>query len=114
MRRVALRIDTYGKTKKYGPDVYKVGHGEELLLGAGWKVVHQAKSYVYLSCPPGKGKKRPIVHVVVPDEKGDRAISGRPSRGSAALVRENSWLGCFVLASTNAGLSRNGRRVREA
>lgn len=70
MRKVKIRVHTYGKFAKYGPNVYKVGGEEEarLLRAAGWAPVHSVPfGYTYLAAPAGQGVKNPIVETIIPD-----------------------------------------------
>ena len=72
-RQVRLRIDTYGKDAKYGPNIYKVGgrgQGARLLAAIGWVLVHSGGDYVYLRAPERQGTKRPVVEVTIP-RRGD-------------------------------------------
>jgi hypothetical protein len=68
MPRVRLRVDYYGRTRKYGPSTYKVSSDAVPLLTAeGWQVVHRA-SYVYVAPPSEAFKGTPVVTVEVPED----------------------------------------------
>jgi len=69
MDTIQIRLRTYGKVAKYGPDVYKVGHGERQLTAAGWVPVHRGDAYVYMRAPAGKATNRPVVEIAVPTEE---------------------------------------------
>jgi len=70
MRTVNLWITTDGKAKKCGPDVYRVPAGDlmlALLESNGWKFLHREFGVPLMQAPAGRGTKRPVVSVSIPE-----------------------------------------------
>jgi hypothetical protein len=69
-RPVRLRISCYGKDRRWGPDVWKFGHGADLLIRAGWRLRRRPawSSYSYLSPPPGVPARPAVVETFIPTD----------------------------------------------
>jgi hypothetical protein len=69
MQQITVKVHTYGRFAKYGPNVWKVGEGQEedLLQRAGWQTVRGTSSYRYMRPPAAfvmQGRDVPVVTAV--------------------------------------------------
>ncbi len=101
-RSICAKLQTYGRSTKLGPNVYKLGRERNLaqiLTTRGWRVVKETKDYLYAEAP----KDTPVdealtIEIAVPTGQQVRDLAGRvyaadPERPWAA--RWGEWLAVY-------------------